>query len=211
MLNALYIIAIVTVAILMLWGLKYFWKKDWTSDQARIQISPTLAIVLRGGSRVAVILVALIMVLRVLGVDTHAVMASVSALILVIAVAFFAVWSVLSNLFCAALLLFYTPFRVGDEIEIVEPGKDKWIRGVVADINLFFVTVIEEHEDGSQSMDRIPNNLILQKAVRNWPVDLRDSQSIAQVLHQRGTQTNRVRSKIQKSDVAKQQQQQQQQ
>lgn len=149
----------------LLWGLTWLWRHDFMTRT----LSPTATIVLRGASRFLVMSTAGIIALRLFGIDSATVFASISALILVIAVGFFAVWSVLSNIFCAGLLLFYAPFRIEDEIEILEPGKDYWIRGKVLDINMFFVTILETHTDGTESINRVPNNLIMQKVVRRWP------------------------------------------
>lgn len=179
LINSLLITAIVLVTGLLLWALGFVWRLAANQQY----VSPTSLIILRGGSRLLVLGIATIVCLRIFGVHVDAILASVSALLLVIAVGFFAVWSVLSNIFCAGLLLFYGSFRIGDEIELLEPGKDFWIRGKVTSINLFFVTIIEAHADGSESINRIPNNLIMQKVVRRWPGE--KTHSLAQAMSNR--------------------------
>ena len=66
------------------------------------------------------------------------------------AVAFFAVWSVLSNLFCAILIFTTSPFRVGDLIEVLEGGDKPGVKGRVLDINLVYTTLLEEGQDGDE-------------------------------------------------------------
>ena len=56
-------------------------------------------------------------------------------------VAFFAAWSVLSNLFCAMLIFTVGPFRVGDVIEVLDTQDTGGARGRVIDINLLYTTL----------------------------------------------------------------------
>ena len=60
-----------------------------------------------------IILVAFLLVLKSMGVSAKVLWSSVTGFLAVAAVAFFAAWSVLSNIFCALLLLTTRPFRVG--------------------------------------------------------------------------------------------------
>ena len=54
------------------------------------------------------------------------------------AVAFFAAWSVLSNLFCALLIFTVGPFRLGDYIEVLDTAEKPGAKGRVVDINLLY-------------------------------------------------------------------------
>lgn len=86
--------------------------------------------------------------------------ALLSATIAALAVAFVATWSILSNVTCALILLTFRPFRIDDEIEVLE-GDKTLARGKVADLNLIFTTIVDEN-----GACRLPNNLLLQKVVR---------------------------------------------
>ena len=59
----------------------------------------------------------------------------------VAAVAFFAIWSVLSNMFCAVLIFSLGPFRLGDVVEVVESADKPGVKGRVVAINLFYTTL----------------------------------------------------------------------
>lgn len=85
------------------------------------------------------------------------------------AVAFFAAWSVLSNIFCTLLIFTTRPFRLGDMIEIVENGEKPGFRGRVVDINLIYTT-LEEHggAHGGGNWVQVPNALFFQRALRRW-------------------------------------------
>ena len=61
----------------------------------------------------------------------------------VLAVGFVAAWSVLSNATAALLVLTFRPFRLGDIVELVEPGGCA-IGGRVIDMNLIFTTLSVE-------------------------------------------------------------------
>ncbi|UWE16188.1 mechanosensitive ion channel family protein [Herbaspirillum huttiense] len=85
------------------------------------------------------------------------------------AVAFFAVWSVLSNLFCAILIFTTSPFRVGDLIEVLEGGDKPGVKGRVLDINLVYTTLLEEgQEQESKTILQLPNSMFFQRIVRRW-------------------------------------------
>ena len=87
------------------------------------------------------------------------------------AVAFFAAWSVLSNLFCALLIFTVGPFRLGDTIEVLDTAEKPGAKGKVVDINLLYTT-LEEHGSGGPDhppvLMQIPNMLVFQRVVRRW-------------------------------------------
>jgi len=88
------------------------------------------------------------------------------------AVAFFAVWSVLSNLFCAILIFTTSPFRVGDLIEVLEGGDKPGVKGRVLDINLVYTTLLEEGQgQGEKTILQLPNSMFFQRIVRRWNED----------------------------------------
>ena len=82
--------------------------------------------------------------------------------------AFFAAWSVLSNLFCALLILTVQPFRVGDVVELLDTAEKPGAKGRVIDVNLLYTT-LEEGEGEHRQLLQIPNALIFQRVMRRWP------------------------------------------
>ena len=74
-----------------------------------------------------------------LGVSASVLWTALTGFTAVAAVAFFAAWSVLSNIFCSVLILTTRPFRVHDHIEVLENGDKPGLRGRVIDINLYGV------------------------------------------------------------------------
>jgi small-conductance mechanosensitive channel len=91
---------------------------------------------------------------------------SVTGFLAVAAIAFFAAWSVLSNTFCALLLLTTRSFRVGDYIEVLESGEKPGLRGTVTAIHLIYTTLTENEPGAASSVLQVPNSLFFQRVVR---------------------------------------------
>lgn len=84
------------------------------------------------------------------------------------AVAFFAAWSVLSNIFCALLIFTTRMFRLQDVIELLENGEKPGLKGRVLDINLVYTTLEESGTEAAGTTLNIPNSLFFQRTVRRW-------------------------------------------
>ncbi len=132
----------------------------------RYQLLPAVAV---GARRVLGFLLgfgALLLVLERVGVSGTILWTAFTGFAAVGAVAFFAAWSVLSNIFCAALILTTRPFRLSDHIEVLENGEKPGLKGQVVDINLIYTTLQECVDGKSTSVLQIPNNLFFQRTVR---------------------------------------------
>lgn len=125
------------------------------------QITAIMALRLRLTARWILIGSATLIVLQQTGVFGQA-WAVLSAVVAALAVGFVASWSLLSNATCALVLLVYRPFRVGDEIELLEPNGVIGVAGRVVDLNLLFTTVLET----TDAVVRVPNNVFVQKYSR---------------------------------------------
>lgn len=111
---------------------------------------------------------ALLLVLDRFGVSGTVLWTAFTGFAAVAAVAFFAAWSVLSNIFCTLLIMTTRPFRLYDHIELLENGEKPGLKGQVVDINLIHTTLKERLPDGSDTVLQIPNSLFFQRAVRRW-------------------------------------------
>ncbi|AMZ73704.1 MULTISPECIES: mechanosensitive ion channel family protein [Pseudomonas] len=135
----------------------------------RYPFPPQLVIILRGVLRWLIMGTAVLVVLERLGVSATVLWTALSGFVAVAAVAFFAIWSVLSNLFCAVLIYTVGPFRLGDVVELVDTTDKPGIKGRVVAINLLYTTLIEPEELGTGSaMVQVPNSLFFQRSVRRW-------------------------------------------
>ena len=111
---------------------------------------------------------ALLWILERLGVSGAVLWTAFTGFATVGAVAFFAAWSVLSNLFCALLIYITRSFRVGDVVELLEPGEKPVIKGRVVDINLVYTTLLESGDRDNGRSLQLPNSLFFQRALRRW-------------------------------------------
>ena len=143
--------------------------KCLTRLSERYPLPPQLLMPLRGGLRWLIMGSALIFVLERLGVSATVLWTALSGFVAVAAVAFFAMWSVLSNLLCAILIFTVGPFRLGDVVELVDTVDKPGVKGRVVAINLLYTTLIEAEELGTGSaMVQVPNSLFFQRSVRRW-------------------------------------------
>lgn len=109
-------------------------------------------------------------VLERLGVSGTVLWTAFTGFAAVGAVAFFAAWSVLSNIFCTLLIITTRPFRLYDYIELLDSGEKPGFKGHVRDINLIFTTLEEPTDSGGNGpVLQIPNSLFFQRPVRRWP------------------------------------------
>jgi small-conductance mechanosensitive channel len=96
--------------------------------------------------------------LEALNVPLGNVWTAISTVLALVAIGFFAVWSILSHMTAAVVLFFQRPFRTGDYLQF----GDEAYAGRVVNTGLFFTTV--EDADGGRS--QIPNNLLFQRRFR---------------------------------------------
>lgn len=113
-----------------------------------------------------------LMALDVLGVSATVLWAAFTSFAAVGAVAFFAAWSVLSNIFCSFLILTTRSFRVGDMVEVLENGEKPGLRGRVVDVNLIYTTLQESEGGAGSTVLQVPNSLFFQRIVRRWRGEL---------------------------------------
>lgn len=111
---------------------------------------------------------ALLWALERLGVSGEVLWTAFTSFAAVGAVAFFAAWSVLSNMFCALLIYTTRMFWPGDTVEVLENGEKPGLRGRVVDINLVFTTLEESGSAHEGTTLRVPNSMFFQRVVRRW-------------------------------------------
>lgn len=119
-------------------------------------------------TRWTIVTAAALLVLGRLGVSGTVLWTAFTGFAAVAAVAFFAAWSVLSNLFCAILIFTARPLRLGDHVEILDAADKPGARGEVVDINLLYITLEDATASQPGVLLQIPNSLIFQKVVRRW-------------------------------------------
>jgi len=158
----------IVLILVLAWALQRLLRRFIVRIGERYRLPMELLMPLRGMLSWLIMGSALLMVLERLGVSATVLWTALTGFAAVAAVAFFAAWSVLSNLFCALLIFTAGPFRVGDQLEVLESADKPGVKGRVVDINLLYTT-LEDLSEGSQGcLLQIPNTLFFQKVVRRW-------------------------------------------
>ena len=157
--------ALVLLVLAVTWLMRRTLRAGARRVQERYQFSvQMMAVPLRVAGAV-LNLAALFVILQLLGVSSTVLWTAFTGFAAVGAVAFFAAWSVLSNLFCTLLIVVMRPFRLHDRIELVENGDKPGLEGEVVDINMVYTSLLEA--DGTTL--RVPNVLFFQRVTRRWP------------------------------------------
>lgn len=150
------------------WLLQRLLHKLVTRAARHYNLPHAMLMTMNGLIRWSIVLSALLLVLERLGVSATVLWSAFTGFATVGAVAFFAAWSVLSNLFCALLIFTVGPFRVGDIIELLDTAEKPGAKGRVIDINLLYTTLEDFNSPSGQSLLQIPNALVFQRVLRRW-------------------------------------------
>jgi small-conductance mechanosensitive channel len=101
----------------------------------------------------------IILLSGVWGLEQSEIAVFVGTILTALGIAFFAQWSLLSNVTSSLLLFFNHPIKIGDRLKVLD--KDCPIEGKVSDLTYFFVHLKTE----SGEIVTIPNSLLFQKSV----------------------------------------------
>lgn len=104
-------------------------------------------------------MLALLVIISIWGIKPEQIFLFISSVLTVIGVAFFAQWSILSNITAGIILFFSSPFKIGNVIKIMD--KDYPIEAKIIDIRSFY-TLLKTAQGEEITF---PNNLLLQKGV----------------------------------------------
>jgi small-conductance mechanosensitive channel len=104
-------------------------------------------------------LTATVLLSAVWGLKQNEIAIFVGTILTALGIAFFAQWSLLSNITSSLLLFFNHPIKIGDTIKILD--KDYPIEGEVSDLTYFFVHL----KTAGSEIITIPNSILLQKSV----------------------------------------------
>ena len=122
-------------------------------QSGRIKITNKIANALLG-------ILLLIFLMLIWGIKQSDLVVFLSTTLTILGVAFFAQWSLISNITSTLIIFFSHPIRIGDSLTIME--KDYEIEGTLNDIGVFFIT-IKTKDNNKITM---PSNLFLQKMIK---------------------------------------------
>ncbi len=158
----------ILLIVLLAWLLHRLFKRVIQRASAHYELPHELLMPIHAVVRWLIIAGSVLLILERLGVSASVLWSAFTGFATVGAVAFFAAWSVLSNLFCAFLIFTVGPFRVGDHIEVLDTAEKPGALGRVIDINLLYTTLEDATAAEPGTMIQIPNSLIFQRVVRRW-------------------------------------------
>lgn len=105
----------------------------------------------------------LIFVLIVLGaiwnIDRSQFMVFITSLVTVLGIAFFAQWSILSNITSSLILFFNHPVKIGQRVRVLDREYD--IEGKLIDISFYFLYIKTDKDE----LITIPTSVALQKTL----------------------------------------------
>jgi small-conductance mechanosensitive channel len=110
-------------------------------------------------------IVAVVFIAAFWGIDQSELLIFISSAITILAIAFFAQWSLLSNITASLILFFNHHLRIGSTVKVYD--KDYPIEGEIYDISIFFVHILTTNNERVT----IPSNMILQKPIVVGPDD----------------------------------------
>jgi len=102
---------------------------------------------------------AIILISAIWGLKQSEIAIFASTILTALGIAFFAQWSLLSNITSSIILFFNHPLKIGDCIEVLD--KDYPFSGEISDLTYFFVHL----KTRKGEIITIPNSLILQKSI----------------------------------------------
>lgn len=144
-------------------GLKTLLRKEYINQT--LYVAATLTV------RWLCTIIVFILLLQQSGVSVSHIVTGLLTVAGMVAIGFIAVWSILSNVMSSLLLIAFNVFRIGDEIEVLEPASsEKGLRGKVTGFNVMYTILEEMPAPGDEPfLIQIPNNIFFQKALRRKP------------------------------------------
>ena len=104
-------------------------------------------------------LTVIILLSAIWGLKQSEIAVFVGTILTALGIAFFAQWSLLSNVTSSVLLFFNHPLKIGDTLKVLD--KDFPVEGEVTDLSYFFVHL---RTDAGEVVT-VPNSILLQKSV----------------------------------------------
>jgi small-conductance mechanosensitive channel len=127
--------------------------KTFEYDKSRVKITKRLFNVLLFAISIGILLF-------IWGVNQNELVFFITSMLTVLGIAFFAQWSIISNVTATLVIYFNHPAKIGDTITIMD--KEFNIEARISDIGIFFMTLKTE----AGEVITIPNNLFIQKMVK---------------------------------------------
>jgi small-conductance mechanosensitive channel len=147
-----------TVALLIIYLVGGLAKRAAKRTQDKLGIKKSRYFAIRRCITITALFFSLIALVLIWQVNVKQAWISLTGVLALVAVAFFAVWSLVGNILAGVIIYFTSPFKIDDSIEIMPDS----IRGTVLAINTFYTVL---HDDEMNYIN-IPNSLFFQKYIK---------------------------------------------
>jgi small-conductance mechanosensitive channel len=114
---------------------------------------------------VLLVTILIVFLMAIWGVGQSELLVFLSTILTILGVAFFAQWSIISNITSTLIIFFNHPVKIGDQLTIMD--KDFQIEGKLSDIGIFFI-IIKTIDDKKIT---IPSNVFMQKMIKKQETD----------------------------------------
>lgn len=109
---------------------------------------------------VMLLTILIVFLMAIWGVKQSELLLFLSTILTILGVAFFAQWSIISNITSTLIIFFNHPIKIGDYLTIMD--KDFQIEGKLSDIGIFFI-ILKTKENKKIT---IPSNVFMQKMIQ---------------------------------------------
>jgi small-conductance mechanosensitive channel len=151
------------IVIIIAFVLRFLITKSLSKIQLKFGFQQARIIVTNKVITILIYVLIIVIISFIWGVDEKQLLIYISSFLTILGIAFFAQWSILSNITAGVILFVNYPVKIGDKITILE--KDYEISGEIRDIGAFFITL----KTAENELISVPNSIILQKNIKYYP------------------------------------------
>jgi len=158
--SALQVQMLETLVILILYVIIFFVNKKVINNALKnTQLQRTRRKIIIKALNLFSTITAMVLIAGIWGLEQNEIAVFVTTILTVLGIAFFAQWSLLSNITSSIILFFNHPLKVGDTIKVLD--KDYPIEGEVTELTYFFIHL--KTKEGETIT--LPNSVALQKSI----------------------------------------------
>jgi small-conductance mechanosensitive channel len=125
----------------------------------KTQLERTRRKIIVKATHLFILIAVAIVIAGIWGLEQNEIAVFASTILTALGIAFFAQWSLLSNITSSIILFFNHPLKLGDTIRVMD--KDYPFEGEITELSYFFVHL----KTANGESITIPNSLILQKSI----------------------------------------------
>ncbi len=149
-----------TLAVLILYAIAYFVTDNIINNSLKkTQLQRARRKMIIKAMNLFIFIGVVVVLAGIWGLEQHEIAVFASTLLTALGVAFFAQWSLLSNITSSIILFFNHPLKLGDTIKVMD--KDCPFEGEITELTYFFIHL--KTADGE--IITVPNSMILQKSI----------------------------------------------